>query len=129
MMMMMAVSPFSVLLPAGSLADVQLAKLLSVMGLLAIPLGVLLLAVFYQLMLLLINTVECLTMAKYEVAPTLHHCKNIAQQVDDIATRVNASAKAVETSVSKTMETGEKLADSTTKTLVALGRWFKSCFN
>jgi hypothetical protein len=124
------------LLPAGSLADLQLAKLFSVVGVLAIPLGVLALLVLYQLLLLLISSVECFNMAKYEVTPILHHVKNISEQVDDISTRVNGGMKAVEGSVNKTVasaqpiiKSGEQLAEKGIQKLLVAVDWVKSFFS
>ncbi len=123
------------LLPAGCLADVQLSKLLSVLGFLAIPLGGLLLLVCYQLWLLLVNVVECLTVAKYELIPTLHHCKQIASQVDDITTAVNDGIKTTQHSVEKAVQgakplvaTGEQLAETALNKVVAAAYWVKSFF-
>jgi hypothetical protein len=123
------------LLPTGSLADVQLSKLFSVIGFLAIPLGGLFLLVCYQLWLLLVNVVECLTIAKYELIPTLHHCKQIASQVDEITTAVNDGIQTTKGSVANVVQgakpfvaTGEQLAETAVNKLVSAAYWVKSFF-
>lgn len=135
--MMMSFLPpeLPVLLPAGSMADVQLAKLFSVVGVLAIPVGILALLLLYQLLLLAISSLECFNMAKYEVTPILQHCKNITEQLDDISTRVNEGFKSVEESVVKTVEStkplikgGEQLAESGLKKVLFAVNWVKSFF-
>jgi hypothetical protein len=129
----MTISSVPALLPAGSLADLQLAKLFSVVGFLSIPLGVLLVLVLYQLLLLLIGTVECATMAKYEVTPLLHHIKNITQQVDGISTKVNSGLGAIEGSVNQTvayaqpmMKKTERLAEKGAEKIRVVLAWLKN---
>jgi hypothetical protein len=125
-----------VLLPTGSLADVQLAKLFSVVGFLAIPVGILSLLVLYQLLLFAISSLECFTLAKYEIAPILQHCRMIAQQVDELSTTVNSGVKAVEGSLNKTvasakplLKTGEHFAGAGFQKLVFATNWLKRFFN
>jgi hypothetical protein len=124
-----------VLLPAGSLADVQLAKLFSVVCILAIPVGVLSLLVLYQLLLFAISSLECFNLAKYEIAPILQHCKNITQQLDAISVSLNSGVKAVEGSLNKTVEsakpiirTSGQFADVGFKKLMIATDWVKSFF-
>ena len=131
----MSLPVMPVLLPAGSLVDLQLAKLFSVIGILAVPLGVLALLVLYQLLLVTISSLECLNMAKYEVTPILQHFKHIAEQVDDISTRVNGGVKAVEGSMNRTvaaaqplLKGGEQLAGKGFEKIRVAVDWVKSFF-
>jgi hypothetical protein len=94
------------LFQTGSLADVQLAKLFQLLGLLALPAGLFLALVLYRLFRLLLLVWDLASLAQYDLLPTLQHVRGIAANAEGLSDKATLLAE----TLSKTAATGQQSA-------------------
>jgi hypothetical protein len=81
--------------------QLELTQLIRISWIVLIPVGVLLALVLYKLAMLLHSVLDFLTVARYELAPTLKDLRTTMEHVEEISARAASGAKTVERGVSE----------------------------
>lgn len=111
------------------LSEHELANLIRVAWIVLVPGGVLLCMVLYKLVMLLHGLVEFLTLARYEMAPTLKDLRLTAENVEVLSSKAVHGVRSVENRVSATVPAIRSAGQSLASGLESLWSGIRGSFS